>query len=62
MTTAVAAALTPWVLGATALTALLLVVVAYEAVGVLVTIAHEAGHVVFGAATGQWKGFVLLAP
>lgn len=53
MTTEVAAALTPLVLGATALVALLLVVVAYEAVGALVTVAHEAGHVVFGAATGH---------
>ncbi|HEX5811440.1 MAG TPA: M50 family metallopeptidase [Pseudonocardia sp.] len=45
--------LTPWVLGATALTALLLVVVAYEAVGTLDTIAHEAGHMVVGALTGH---------
>jgi hypothetical protein len=53
VTTEVAAALTPLVVGATAVAALLLVVVAYEAVGALDTIAHEAGHMVAGALTGH---------
>ena len=53
MTPQVAAALTPTVVGAAAVAALLLVVVAYEAVGALVTVAHEAGHMVVGAATGH---------
>ena len=53
MTSEVAAALTPLVVGAAAAVALLLVVVAYEAVGALDTIAHEAGHMVVGALTGR---------
>jgi Peptidase M50B-like len=52
MTPLVAAALTGPVLGGTALAALVLVIVAYDAVGALVTVAHEAGHVVVGALTG----------
>lgn len=53
MTPSVAAALTPTVLAGSAVAALLLVVVAYKAIGALVTIAHEAGHVVFGTLTGH---------
>ena len=40
-------------LGATAVAALLLVVVAYEAVGALVTLAHEGGHMAVNALTGR---------
>lgn len=53
MTPQVAAPLTGPVLGATAVAALLLVAVAYTAVGALVTIAHESGHTLFGVLTGQ---------
>jgi hypothetical protein len=53
MTPQVAAALTPTLVGAAAMAALLLVVVAYEAVGALDTIAHEAGHMAVGALTGH---------
>jgi Peptidase M50B-like len=41
------------VLAGSAFGALLLVVVAYEAVGAVVTVAHEAGHMVVGALTGH---------
>jgi hypothetical protein len=51
VTPEITAALTPTVVGAAAVAALLLVAVAYDAVGALVTIAHEAGHVVFSAAS-----------
>jgi hypothetical protein len=53
VTPVVAAALTPTVLAASAVAALLLVLVAYDAVGALVTIAHEGGHMVVGTATGH---------
>jgi hypothetical protein len=53
MTPQVAAALTGPVVGATAVAALVLVTVAYTAVGALVTIAHESGHVLVGAVTGH---------
>jgi hypothetical protein len=53
VTPEIAAALTPTVVGAAAVAALLLVALAYDAVGALDTIAHEAGHMVAGAATGH---------
>ena len=53
MTPQVAAALTRPVVGATAVVALLLVAAAYTAVGALVTIAHESGHVLLGIVTGH---------
>ena len=53
MTPQVAAALTGPVVGATAVAALLLVAVAYEAVGALVTVAHESGHMLVGVLTGH---------
>jgi hypothetical protein len=49
----VAPLLTPPLLGATAVAALLLVVVAYEAVGALVTLAHEGGHVTVNTLAGR---------
>jgi Peptidase M50B-like len=57
MTPEVAAALTPTLVGTTAIAALLLVAVAYEAVGALDTIAHEAGHMVAGALPGHRIGY-----
>ncbi len=53
MTEQVAAVLTGPLLGATAVAALLLVVLADEAVGALVTLVHEAGHMVVAAVTGR---------
>lgn len=53
MTPGITAALTPTVVGAAAVAALLLVALAYDAVGALDTIAHEAGHMVAGALTGH---------
>lgn len=53
MTEEVAAALTRPVLGATAVVALLLVVLVDEAVGALITLVHEAGHMVVAAVTGS---------
>jgi Peptidase M50B-like len=53
VTPEIAAALTPTVVGAAAVAALLLVALAYDAVGALDTIAHEAGHMVVGALTGH---------
>ena len=45
--------LTAPVLGATALAALLLVVVAYDSVGAVVTLAHEGGHMAANVLTGR---------
>jgi Peptidase M50B-like len=53
VTPEITAALTPTVVGAAAVAALLLVALAYDAVGALDTIAHEAGHMVAGAVTGH---------
>jgi hypothetical protein len=53
VTPEITAALTPTVVGAAAVAALLLVALAYDAVGALDTIAHEAGHMVAGALTGH---------
>jgi len=53
MTSQVNAVLTTPLLGATAVAALVLVTVAYDAVGVLVTIIHEGAHTLFGILTGQ---------
>jgi Peptidase M50B-like len=52
MTTLVAAALTPTVVGGTAVAALLLVVFVHEAAGPLVAVAHEGGHMAVGLLTG----------
>jgi hypothetical protein len=53
MTPLVGAELAGPVLGAAAIAALLLVLVADAAVGPVVTVAHEAGHMVVGALTGH---------
>lgn len=53
MTPPVAAALTPTVVGSAAVAALLLVAVAYSAVGALVTVIHEGAHTLVGILTGQ---------
>lgn len=53
MTPLVADALTTPVLAGAAVAALLLVAVAYTAVGAVVTVAHEAGHMAVGALTGH---------
>jgi hypothetical protein len=53
MTPRVEAALTTPVVGGTAIAALLLVAVAYEAVGALVTVAHEGGHMLIGVLGGH---------
>ena len=52
MTPQVAAALTAPVVGGTAVGALLLVVLAYEAVGPLISVVHEGGHMGVGLLTG----------
>jgi Peptidase M50B-like len=53
MTPEVAAALTPTLVGATAIAALLLVVLAYESVEAVDIIVHEGGHMVVGALVGR---------
>jgi Peptidase M50B-like len=53
MTAPVAAGLTPTVVAGAAVAALLLVGVAYEAVGALVTVVHEGAHTLVGILTGQ---------
>jgi hypothetical protein len=53
MTEEVAEVLTGPLLGATAVAALLLVVLADEAVGALITLVHEAGHMAIAAVTGS---------
>jgi Peptidase M50B-like len=53
MTPEVAAALTPTLVGATAIAALLLVVLAYESVEAVDIIVHEGGHMVVGSLVGR---------
>ena len=53
MTPQVATLLTTPLLGATAIAALLFVVVGWHGIGVLLTIAHEGGHVAVGVLTGH---------
>src|SRR3954463_8212332 len=53
MTPEVAAALTPTLVGATAVAALLLVVLAYESVEAVDIIVHEGGHMVVGSLVGR---------
>ncbi len=52
MTPPVHSALTGPVVGSTAVGALLLVAVAYTAVGPLISVVHEGGHMVVGLLTG----------
>jgi hypothetical protein len=53
MTSQVNAVVTTSLLGATAVAALVLIIVAYDAVGALVTLAHEGGHMAVNALTGR---------
>ena len=53
MTPEVEAALTTPIVAAAAVGALVLLVAAWPAVGALLTVAHEAGHVAVGVLTGH---------